>query len=199
MVDFICMGFLSCKEWKRDLRNENSSCPQRDSNSRPLESEAIALTAWPFTMYSGHTVDVLKLNLIFPLLFKSSSEHMAECFVVYSVLYSYSICIILRFDQTYKIILVHRLNKSSLCVPRYGYMSVTETELRYLAYLRSILQHFCRKLYTNAAFLQSFNYKNFFYTYLLSSCQIKYKMMLFIVFFFLHSNWRKTFMQFPLC
>ena len=35
----------SCEEWKRDLQNENSSGPQRDSDSRPLDYEAIALTS----------------------------------------------------------------------------------------------------------------------------------------------------------
>ena len=87
----------SCEERKRDLQNEKFFLPTAGLELTTLGFWGHRLNRW--AIHTGHTVDVLKLNQVFPLLFWSSSEHVAECFVVYSVLYSYNICIIFRFDQ----------------------------------------------------------------------------------------------------
>ena len=107
----------SCKERKRDLQNEKFFLP-----TAGLELTTLWFWGHRLNRLAIHTGHVLKLNQGFPLLFKSSSEHVAECFVVYSVMYLYNICIIL-LTNIYKIIWVHRLNKSSLLVPRYGYVA----------------------------------------------------------------------------
>ena len=86
----------SCKERKRDLQNEKFFLP-----TALLELMTFRLRGHRLNRYAAETCTlvVFKLYQVFPVVFKSLRKHVAWCFLVYSVLYSYiNICIILRFE-----------------------------------------------------------------------------------------------------
>ena len=118
---------------------------------------------------------------------------MTECFAVYSVLYSYNICIILQFHQylwtVYQFIdwiiqslcsplLISRWLRIEL--PRFIYPS--QPIWSRWDYGR-FYTHFCNHSTTTTSF----------HTYLIISSQLNTKLLLFNVCFFLRSNWRNTF------
>ena len=68
----VCRGWFHLHELPQAARSgseiykmKNSSCPQRDLNSRPIDLEATTVTIRPWGL---HTITLLKLNQIFPAL-----------------------------------------------------------------------------------------------------------------------------------
>ena len=95
-------------------KTKNSSCPQRDSNSRPLDCEGIALTARPWRSdcrrvktQLGFPCAVLIFMIIRGRVFFSCIQY---CTHITSVLFC-------GLKNYYIRVLVHRLNIQSLCSP----------------------------------------------------------------------------------
>ena len=145
---------------------KNSSCQQRNLNSRPLDLEANAVTFRPWGM---HTFTLLKLNQIFPALPMSSSYHVAECLSCIQYCSHTTSVLFCSLTNNQTSILVHRLNNPVFVLPllicRWQrllkdrvtsltlYLSIT-TDFMYLVTLR-----LCR---FHTQVVQPFNYYNFF-------------------------------------
>ena len=85
---------LAARSRSEIYKMKNSSCPQRDSNSRPLDWEAIALTARPRRPVPRPCLNLTRFSLCYLNLYDNTWHSV----FVYSVLYSYNICFILRFE-----------------------------------------------------------------------------------------------------
>ena len=179
---------LAARSESEIFKMKNSSCPQRDSNSRPLDCEAIAWTNRPRRPVLSPWLNLTRFSLCYLNLHDDTWQTVFSCIQYCTHITSVLFC---GLNNNFIRVWIHRL---SLCSPLYTDVSLTESKSSYLAYTFCI--YWSQSIWSRCDFTHIFAIieleSTLFHTNLFTLSQIKYKIDTFHC-FFLRSNWRNYF------